>query len=149
MPYQSNGRRISHRNEYHRGNGKSIVPNPLKIISFRCHCRLDHFDTNIFGDEQNIRFNVENPPYKILDYFANYKNNPNASFFVTFILKQVEALFSLKYKMYTTLLGFKDEKINENLIVLIGPLLMMYYSILILLVDFIYIIYEIVYYYLI
>jgi hypothetical protein len=99
------------------------------------------FDTNIFGDEQNIRFNVENPPYKILDYFANYKNNPQANFFVTFILKQVEALFSLNYTMYTTLLGFMDETFNENLIVLIGPLLMMYYSILILLVDFIYIIY--------
>ena len=41
------------------------------------------FDTNIFGDEQNIRFNVENQPYKILDYFANYKNNPQASFFVS------------------------------------------------------------------
>ena len=99
------------------------------------------FDTNIFGDEQNIRFNVENQPYKILDYFANYKNNPQASFFVTFILKQIEALFSLNYTMYTTLLGFVDETFNENLIVLIGPLLMMYYSILILIVDFIYIIY--------
>jgi len=97
--------------------------------------------SSIFDKFQTIGFNVENKPYVLLNYFAEYKNSPKSNFFANFIIAQLESLLSTNYSMFSSFFSFMDETFNETMIVLLGPIVTILCSMLIVFIDFFYIIY--------
>jgi len=97
--------------------------------------------STIFDKFQTIRFNVEQKPYTLLKFFAEYKNSPKSNFFANFIIAQLESLLSTNYSMFSGLFTFMDETFNDTMIVLLGPVITILCSMLIVLFDYFYIIY--------
>lgn len=97
--------------------------------------------SKIFDNIQSIRFNVENKPYTILKYFAEYKQSPKSNFLANFIIAQIESLISTNYSMFSSLFTFMDETFNETMIVLIGPIITIFFSMFVVFFDYFYIIY--------
>jgi hypothetical protein len=97
--------------------------------------------SSIFDNIQNISFNVENKPYTILKSFAEYKQSPKSNFFANFIIAQLESLLSTNYSMFTSLFTFMDETFNDTMVVLLGPIITIFFSMFVVFVDYFYIIY--------
>ena len=97
--------------------------------------------STIFDKFQTISFNVENKPYTILKSFAEYKISPQSNFFANFIIAQLESLLSANYSMFGSLFSFMDETFNETMIVLLGPIITIFFSIFVAWFDYFYLIY--------
>lgn len=97
--------------------------------------------SSIFDNIQSISFNVENKPYTILKSFAEYKQSPKSNFFVNFIIAQLESLLSTNYSMFSSLFTFMDETFNDTMVVLLGPIITIFFSMFVVFVDYFYIIY--------
>ena len=97
--------------------------------------------SSIFDNIQSISFNVENKPYTILKSFAEYKQSPKSNFFVNFIIAQLESLLSTNYSMFSSLFTFMDETFNDTMVVLLGPIITIFFSMFVVFIDYFYIIY--------
>lgn len=101
---------------------------------------------NIFTDSHNsmkINFPYDefNSSNKLLDLFREYKNEPNSNFLVNYLISLLSSVIQLNYSMFNYILDNMNTNLNENIIVLFGPIIISILTVFIFIIDNIYLIY--------
>jgi len=115
----------------------SNTPNVQKIL-------INIFEANNKeGTEasQKISFSYDkNKKNTILDMLRDSKQKPNASNITAYIVSIIEGLFLFNFSALNTFLNLLNQ-IPECLILIFGPIIMMFYVLMLMFVDFFYVIY--------
>ena len=105
--------------------------------------QINIFET-MFTDpalSQKISFPyARNNTNTILDMLRDYKQNPNSINLILYFISILESLFVFNFSALNTFLNLLNQ-IPECLILVFGPIIMMFYTSILLLVDFFYVMY--------
>ena len=77
---------------------------------------------------------------KILDILRDYKQKPDSHFLVNYFISIMESLFTFNFSALNTFLNLLNQT-PEFLIIIFGPIIMMFYTSILLLIEFFYVIY--------
>jgi len=90
---------------------------------------------------QKISFPYDkNSTNTILDMLRDYKQKPNTSNLTAYFISILESLFVFNFSSFNTFLNLLNQ-VPECMILMFGPLIMMFYTCIMLFVDFFYVIY--------
>ena len=90
---------------------------------------------------QKISFSyANNSKNTILDMLRDYKQKPNASNITAYFISIIESLFVFNFSAFNTFLNLLNQ-VPECMILMFGPAIMMFYTCILLIVDFFYVIY--------
>ena len=76
----------------------------------------------------------------ILDMLRDYKQKPNSNNLSNYFISIIESLFIFNFSSLNTFLNLLNQ-VPESLIILFGPAIMMFYTSILILIDFFYVIY--------
>ena len=76
----------------------------------------------------------------ILDMLRDYKQKPNSNNLSNYFISIIESLFVFNFSSLNTFLNLLNQ-VPESLIILFGPAIMMFYTSILILIDFFYVIY--------
>ena len=90
---------------------------------------------------QKISFSyIKNNKNTILDMLRNYKQSPNSNFVINYLISIIEALLVFNFSSLNVVLNFLNQ-VPECLILIFGPLIMMFCSTILMFMDFFYLIF--------
>jgi len=127
----------------------NILPTDEKCMPYESNApniqpiQINIFET-MFKDpalSQKISFPyARNNTNTILDMLRDYKQKPNTSNITAYFISIIEGLFVFNFSALNTFLNLLNQ-IPECLILMFGPIIMMFYTTILLLVDFFYVMY--------
>lgn len=127
----------------------NILPTDEKCMPYENNVpNIQPIQINIFETmftepalSQKISFSyAKNNTNTILDMLREYKQKPNTNNLVAYFISIIEGLFVFNFSALNTFLNLLNQ-IPECLILIFGPIIMMFYTSILLLVDFFYVIY--------
>ena len=105
--------------------------------------QINIFETTIKGQSlsQKISFpHVKNNKFTILDMLRDYKQKPGSNSLVNYFISIIEGLFVFNFSSLNTFLNLLNQ-IPEFLIIIFGPTILMFYTSILIFIDFFYVIY--------
>jgi hypothetical protein len=127
----------------------NILPTESKCFPYTYYKpKIDEISTNIFNTFTNpslsmklkFPYNEYNSSNKIIDLFRNYKNEPDSNFLMNYFIQIIESLILFNYSSFNFMLNGLNT-IPETLIILLGPIIVLVFSLIIFLCDHLYVIY--------
>ena len=113
--------------------------NNLKINEIQ----INIFETSIKGEtlSQKISFPHEkNNKFTILDMLRDCKQKPDSSSLMNYFISIIEGLFVFNFSSLNTFFNLLNQ-IPECLIIIFGPAILLFYTLILILIDFFYVIY--------
>lgn len=109
---------------------------------------IQPIDTNIFTTftqpalsmKLNFPYDKFNSSNKILDLFRNYKNEPKSNFLANYFISIMEDVILFNYSSFNTILN-SINGLPEIFIILFGPVIISFLSLIIFIADLFYLIY--------
>ena len=127
----------------------NILPSDEKCMPYESNTpnvqpiQINIFET-MFKDpalSQKITFPYsKNNTNTILDMLRNYKQKPNTSNLMGYLISIIEGLFVFNFSALNTFLNLLNQ-VPECLILIFGPIIMLVYTSILLFIDFFYVIY--------
>ena len=127
----------------------NILPTDEKCMPYESRepniqpIQINIFET-MFKDpalSQKISFSYsKNNKNTILDILRDYKQKPDSHFLVNYFISIMESLFTFNFSALNTFLNLLNQT-PEFLIIIFGPIIMMFYTSILLLIEFFYVIY--------
>lgn len=105
--------------------------------------QINIFETTIKGQtlSQKISFPSEkNNKFTILDMLREYKQKSNSNSLINYFISIIEGLFVFNFSSLNTFFNLLNQ-IPESLIIIFGPTILMFYTSILIFVDFFYVIY--------
>jgi hypothetical protein len=105
--------------------------------------QINIFETSIKGQtlSQKISFPSEkNNKFTILDMLREYKQKSNSNSLINYFISIIEGLFVFNFSSLNTFFNLLNQ-IPESLIIIFGPTILMFYTSILIFVDFFYVIY--------
>lgn len=132
----------------------NILPTELNCYPYtETKPDIQPVESNIFATTDDsgpvsmkIKFPYDeyNASNKVIDMFREYKNKPNSHFLANYLISITECIIGFNYSTINTILNMFNEMtelIPESVLVFVGPILIGFFSITLLIIDYIYIIY--------
>ena len=127
----------------------NILPTDIKCMPYENNTpniqpiQINIFET-MFKDpalSQKITFPyAKNNTNTILDMLRESKQNPNTNNLTAYLISIIESLFVFNFSALNTFLNLLNQ-IPECLILMFGPIIMLFYTAILLFIDFFYVIY--------
>jgi hypothetical protein len=105
--------------------------------------KINIFETTIKDQSlsQKISFpSGKNSKFTILDMLRDCKQKPNSNYLLNYLISIIEGLFVLNFSALNTFFNLLNQ-IPEFLIIIFGPSILMFYTSILLFIDFFYVIY--------
>lgn len=128
----------------------NILPTDEKCMPYESNgnIKIDEIQINIFETmftdpalSQKIKFPyARNNTNTILDMLRECKQKPNTNNITAYFISIIESLFVFNFSALNTFLNLLNQ-VPECLILMFGPIIMMFYTTILILVDFFYVIY--------
>jgi hypothetical protein len=90
--------------------------------------------------KMSFPYNDYNSSNKILDMFREYKNEPRSNFLANYFISIMESIIQFNYSSFNTILNMLNE-LPEVLLVIFGPIIVGFLSLIIFLLDHLYLLY--------
>lgn len=124
----------------------NILPTDLHCLPYTdAKPNIQPIKMNIFATgEESMKINFPYDDYNsknyILDMFREYKNEPTSNFLANYLISIIESVIHFNYSTFNTVLNMLNGA-PEILIVVFGPIIFAFISILLVIIDHLYIIY--------
>jgi hypothetical protein len=127
----------------------NILPTNIHCFPYsEAKINIEPIESNIFTTftepplsiKMNFPYDKFNSANKILDLFRNYKNEPKSNFLANYFISIMEDVILFNYSSFNTILNGLNG-LPEIFIVLFGPIIISFLSILIFICDLLYLIY--------
>ena len=122
---------------------ENCMPYESNGIQSTKEIQINIFETTIKGQtlSQKISFPSEkNNKFTILDMLREYKQKSNSNSLINYFISIIEGLFVFNFSSLNTFFNLLNQ-IPESLIIIFGPTILMFYTSILIFVDFFYVIY--------
>ena len=122
---------------------ENCMPYESNGIQSTKEIQINIFETTIKGQtlSQKISFPSEkNNKFTILDMLREYKQKSNSNSLINYFISIIEGLFVFNFSSLNTFFNLLNQ-IPESLIIIFGPTILMFYTSILIFIDFFYVIY--------
>jgi len=128
----------------------NVLPTDVNCFPYTSvETKIDPSNINIFttGDNpplsEKIQFpyDNDNKKYTFIEMMKNYKESSNANFLACYLISIMENFMSINYTFFNSFFNILNKNLSENMITILGPIMMFMVAPFLILIDYLYFVY--------